>query len=543
MSFNAPLVRDTHNLKILVMSTPKTGNTWVKHLLAAVYDLPVVDLDAPFDEAQAHALGERWVGHQHFLPDSKVLKWASQNQVVFVTTVRHPGDVLVSLYHYVCNYHKIDGHDFGYSAELFQADHGQIGANTINYVERFFFVVLNVSIAWLSSGRTHRVRYEDLWWDPIATLTNLTAQIHLASEDSIERAVEQSNLQMLRSLHGSNARFYRQGNVGHWRRELPPSLLDIFRRQSPYPEQFATLGYSLDPADALLDAPVKAHLSKNPFLHLHHFDNGVPVPPVVARLYLSFASAEARHRWPNVAATHAPDSFFAWLNTAVDDAPHQIENALLITNLSMRLYRERFDLRTQFPDIFGQERVDWVLWFVYHAQQEFGLDDAFIAPMRENLLAWASTLVAETRSTNEWPPLTQLADYIYHKRPDVQKAFPDLNHRDRIGYLLWFVQQGVLEFDLDSALTQPIQEGLVAWANTPDLRDPLRDRSAPVISQFAAYVHQTRPDLARKFPDIYGKDRLDYCMILVNEYSWCPDLLRLVFATWGRNARRLSTEA
>ena len=56
------------DLRILVASTPRTGNTWVKLLLSEIYDLPIVDLPIPFDRAYVETLGERWIGHQHYFP-------------------------------------------------------------------------------------------------------------------------------------------------------------------------------------------------------------------------------------------------------------------------------------------------------------------------------------------------------------------------------------------------------------------------------------------------------------------------------------------
>ncbi len=47
------------NLKILIASTPQTGNTWLELLLSAIYDLPSVDLPWPFDAGRMEALGER----------------------------------------------------------------------------------------------------------------------------------------------------------------------------------------------------------------------------------------------------------------------------------------------------------------------------------------------------------------------------------------------------------------------------------------------------------------------------------------------------
>src|SRR5437762_385610 len=87
----------SNGLKILIVSTPKTGNTWLKSLLAVAYDLPVVEFPLPefwrdFDAKQFDRLGPKWVAHQHLLPYDALVNWIRQRNVVLVTTIRHPGD-------------------------------------------------------------------------------------------------------------------------------------------------------------------------------------------------------------------------------------------------------------------------------------------------------------------------------------------------------------------------------------------------------------------------------------------------------------------
>src|SRR5436305_15158184 len=73
--------RRSATLKIVVVGTPKTGNTWLKHLLADVYDLPVVRLSTQFSLPEVQSTGPRWVAHQHFLPTQDLLDWGLENNV------------------------------------------------------------------------------------------------------------------------------------------------------------------------------------------------------------------------------------------------------------------------------------------------------------------------------------------------------------------------------------------------------------------------------------------------------------------------------
>ena len=53
--------RSLHDLKIVVASTPKTGNNWIKKLLATTYNLPEYSLAEPFTFDEVHSLGDRWI--------------------------------------------------------------------------------------------------------------------------------------------------------------------------------------------------------------------------------------------------------------------------------------------------------------------------------------------------------------------------------------------------------------------------------------------------------------------------------------------------
>lgn len=96
-------------LKILIVSTPRTGNTWVKYCLSLIYDLPVLDFPAPefwrrFDSKRYDQLGDRWIAHQHLPPFEPLVQWARSRGAILITTTRHPADTLVSVYNYVRNF-------------------------------------------------------------------------------------------------------------------------------------------------------------------------------------------------------------------------------------------------------------------------------------------------------------------------------------------------------------------------------------------------------------------------------------------------------
>lgn len=234
----------SRDLKILIVSTPKTGNTWVKHLLAQVYNLPLASVGTTFDVDEIARLGSRWVAHQHFYPHDSILNWCELNKVQLVTTMRHPGDVLVSLFHYMHNFEFAEG----WAPRMMRKDEGTMGQYTRTYLrtEIHFSHILELSLAWGRTGRAHLVRYEALRRDPEGILQVLTDALSPVPMSRVEQAVEACRLDRMRKEAGKHARFFRKGHIGGWQQALPADILDILRTQAPYPRQIADLGYSLD---------------------------------------------------------------------------------------------------------------------------------------------------------------------------------------------------------------------------------------------------------------------------------------------------------
>lgn len=366
------------HLRIMIVSTPKTGNTWLKSLLSHIYRLPIVQLGTSFSPAEMEALGPRWVAHQHYVPQGALVASAEKEDVKFVTTVRHPGDVLVSMFHHVRNFTDRPGASNRPASEMLP-DGDTMGEHTVAFVRNTFFKSLDISLGWMRSGKTRVIRYEDLWRDPVPALEALTCSIHGTSRARIERAVEICDFNLMRAVD-ADPEFFRKGEVGNWKRALPRYILDILRHMEPYPDQFAALGYTLDLSDPLTTLPKVPRVSKNPFRDISHFANGVPVPPVAVRCYLSLDPAECR-RWDNLEET-TTDSFYGWLNAPAEGDPRRGEGVRTVTNLASYVHRTRSDLQKAFPDLFGKDRFRFVQWFIHNAEQRYELDEAFIEPLR-----------------------------------------------------------------------------------------------------------------------------------------------------------------
>ena len=357
------------NLRILIVSTPRTGNTWLKFCLSLIYDLPVVEFPTPefwrnFPVDQYDALGSRWIAHQHFPPFEPVVQWVQDRGVLLITTTRHPADTLLSLYHYVQNFAgkaQIDPE----TVRLLSPSDSSTKDETFcqkaleRYVHEKFFKTLHFSIAWLQRDLSFGVRYEDLWNAPIDTLQALTDRLQPVAPRLIARAVDEASLEKMRKNAGNNALFFFRGGIGNWNATLPPNVAHMLNGLPPYPAQFKWLGYTLNLERA---APMSStHTSRYP-------------PPANALRFLPLDFVG-----PKGAISK---DMYGWLNSPSERDPTRDQIPPVITNLGTYLYERRPDLQRAFRDIYGKDRVGFSHWFTeinFVGSQV--LDPYFIVPV------------------------------------------------------------------------------------------------------------------------------------------------------------------
>jgi hypothetical protein len=460
---------DLAQLKILILSTPKTGNTWLEALLSAIYDLPIVEISGTWDDygyhfnaEEADALGARWIAHHHFSNDSDIVRWSQDRGVIIVTTLRHPADTIVSLYHYARNYADgLPGQpkilDFvTHDSNLFDPDRDRAAIDReklAEYLHTAYFHLLAISRDWIDSGHTRAVRYEDLWLDPVRTLTVLTATISTVPTGRIERAIAASDISLMRQTAGENAKFFRKGGTGSWRTQLPPEINDILRHEEPYPMLFSQLGYTMDPDDPLYHAP-RANIPENPFASVSQFDNGVPVSPFIVRYYLSLDPSQHPAWSPSISAADE-GSFYAWLNLPSADDPAVDGGVSLVTNLAAYIYHTRRDVQQVFPDLWGADRTHYILWFLRRGENEHLLDPIFLATMRESFLSWATAMPPKGAQQGTGL-LPNYLIYLYHHIPSLQEAFPDAFDGQYRDYIAWFIGDELMNDALDQEVRRRI---------------------------------------------------------------------------------------
>jgi hypothetical protein len=73
---------DPDRLKIVILSTPKTGNTWLRWLLHYAYAIPIVELPHEWGPGCADDFPPSFVTHQHLRPSEDFVRWFVENRAV-----------------------------------------------------------------------------------------------------------------------------------------------------------------------------------------------------------------------------------------------------------------------------------------------------------------------------------------------------------------------------------------------------------------------------------------------------------------------------
>ena len=187
----------------------------------------------------------------------------------------------------------------------------------------------------------------------------------------------------------------------------------------------------------------------------------------------------------------------------------------LVTRLAQEVYRRDPGLPLRFPDVFGEDALDYAEWLVTTGREEHRIPQVFLDPLLDELLrlrrAGSETaqrrLLAEREAllaplVSELPPPvarlldaergelcgfsadqllqpgfmiswlnepvyvldhfagTRLAGLIYRARRDLQLAFPEYRHGSAERYLSWLVHRGAGEYRIGGELLMGLRRAL-----------------------------------------------------------------------------------
>lgn len=235
-------LREVHPADTFIVSFPKSGNTWVRFLIAC--------MQYPTEEISFRNI-ERFVPDIH--KSRRLIDEMSPPRIIkshrtcfdafprFVYVFRDGRDAMISYHEYSVG----RGWFKGSLREFLSSDaahtYGSWARHTMEamqYIEMY-------------PERALSVRYEDLLASPEAEASRIAMFCGVdADQDRVAQAVERCRLPRLREIelrHGgetedSDTTFFRHGGSGHWRSDVRAEQLAPFIAESEY--ALTALGYS-----------------------------------------------------------------------------------------------------------------------------------------------------------------------------------------------------------------------------------------------------------------------------------------------------------
>jgi hypothetical protein len=243
-------------IRIALLSTPRSGNTWLRHLLAASFDLDQITVHRP-DQLDWDNLPPRCVVQLHWHRTGDLEALLDRHSFRVAVIRRHPLDVLLSLLHWasscplpptVWEDEPALAGDRGTESPirgLSPRDPGFLAYACSTRAE----ALLSVSLQWWDAPGAVRVGYEDLVADPTGQLRRFAEDLGEPLRRPAAEVGAAHDLEGLKALHPDTPQHFWQGRPGLWRSLLPSvEARRIATAQRPSFERF---GYACDPDEAL----------------------------------------------------------------------------------------------------------------------------------------------------------------------------------------------------------------------------------------------------------------------------------------------------
>lgn len=241
---------DPARLRIAVISTPRAGNTWVRHLLGTAYQIPHFARHSMSDADWA-ALPPEVVLQIHWRRTPDFVAKLNEHGFRVVTVARDPLDVLISILHF-CIYESESEQWLlgagGSEAEIYSAM--PRSRAFVEYAKGPRAAeLLAVTPDWWGQSDVVGLRYEDCVRDADAELVRLEAAFGPVRAPSRQAVIEACSLGQLRQ--GAINNHFWKGSPGLWRHLLSAS--DAQEIATVMPDAFDRFDYTSEPDSHLSD--------------------------------------------------------------------------------------------------------------------------------------------------------------------------------------------------------------------------------------------------------------------------------------------------
>jgi len=238
-------------MRLALISTPRSGNTWLRYLLADLYGLQPFAVHHPgaLDWCQ---LPEDCIVQMHWRRTDEMVRLLDERGFRVVTIKRHPLDVLVSILHFCGNEPQTSSWLLGEGGNEDQILHkSPTSIVFLTYaVGSRAKALLSVTAEWWGRDGVTSVCYEDLVHNPIGTLSFVQTELGAFKVD-VDGPL--SSLTFDRFKPTSQNEHFWQGRPGLGQRLLPREVAEAITEA--HANTFQALEYrhaSHDSPDAAL---------------------------------------------------------------------------------------------------------------------------------------------------------------------------------------------------------------------------------------------------------------------------------------------------
>jgi hypothetical protein len=239
------------SLRIAIISTPRTGSTWLRMMLMDAYAVPGFAVHRP-DDLKWSTLPEKCVLQLHWHRTDALVQQLGEEGFRVMSVARHPLDVLISILQFCLHDDSTLEWLSGEGGDE-RPIHGAMPSSAVflDYAAGpRAAALMAVSREWALAPECIRVRYENLAADSISELARITHALGEPTYRPIAEVVEGATIPKLQDRTGVAHHFW-QGRYGLWRSLLTNSFVE--RLAAVHHDYCAELGYSCS-ADPLLDA-------------------------------------------------------------------------------------------------------------------------------------------------------------------------------------------------------------------------------------------------------------------------------------------------
>jgi hypothetical protein len=230
-------------LRLAIVSTPRSGNMWLRLMISRFYDAAQVAEHTP-NEIHWEALpAGNTVLQLHWHPTQEFLELLRNNNFQVIVLARHPLDVLISILQFSqkepLTKRWLEGEQGDESCLIGKSPSSE--AFSTYAVSPRAASLFAVSHEWSKEPNTIRVRYEDLVHNTKSTLTTIFDVLGRPNYD-IDTVISEFSLEKLRPT-ASNRHFWK-GEPGLWKKLIPRSVAtDIYNAHSAF---FEAMHHDID---------------------------------------------------------------------------------------------------------------------------------------------------------------------------------------------------------------------------------------------------------------------------------------------------------